>query len=357
MHMSDALISPEVGGVLWIASAALVAVSVKKVKEEYTEKAAPLMGVLGAFVFAAQMINFSIPGTGSSGHLGGGILLAALLGPWAALLTITSILAIQALFFADGGLLALGCNVFNLGVLPCLAAWPLIYKPLAGAVSPVSRNRLFWACFLAAIAGLQLGAFGVVLETRLSGISELPFRQFVLLMQPIHLAIGAVEGLATAAVILFVRAMQPSLLEPAARMPLPAATSPGKRGAARPLLFSLALLAVLTGGMLSWFASSHPDGLEWAASRVSQREELAAPERPVYQSLARVQEKTAFLPDYGFRAPETAEEAPAAEAEAEVWSQVNEGTSLSGLIGGGIVFILLLLLGLPWKRKTPLPSC
>ena len=117
MHMADALISPAVGGAMWAVSAAAVAWCSKKVKEDLDERKVPLMGVLGAFVFAAMMINFTIPGTGSSGHLGGGLLLAVLLGPHAAFLVIASILVVQALFFADGGLLALGCNIFNLGFI------------------------------------------------------------------------------------------------------------------------------------------------------------------------------------------------------------------------------------------------
>ena len=93
----------------------------------------PLMGVLGAFIFAAQMLNFTIPATGSSGHLGGGMILAILLGPYAAFLVMASVLTVQALFFADGGLLALGCNIFNLGFFPCFIAYPFIYKKIVGA--------------------------------------------------------------------------------------------------------------------------------------------------------------------------------------------------------------------------------
>ena len=125
MHMADALISPAVGGTMWAASAAAIGWSARRLRREEAGAGTAgdrtaLMGVLGAFVFAAQMINISIPATGSSGHLGGGILLAALLGPWAALPVIASVLIVQALFFADGGLLALGCNIVNLGVIPCL---------------------------------------------------------------------------------------------------------------------------------------------------------------------------------------------------------------------------------------------
>src|SRR5512138_3185630 len=101
MHMSDALLSPAVGGTLWAAAAGLVAASARRVERDPDPRRAPLMGVMGAFVFAAQMVNFSIPGTGSSGHLGGGLLLAALVGPEAACLVLCSGLGVQALFFAD----------------------------------------------------------------------------------------------------------------------------------------------------------------------------------------------------------------------------------------------------------------
>ena len=199
MHMADALISPEVGGAMWAVTAGLVAWSAKKLKEDPDEGRIPLMGVLGAFIFAAQMINFSIPATGSSGHLGGGMILAALLGPYAAFLTLASVLVVQALFFADGGLLALGCNIFNMGFFTCFVAYPLIYRLIAGTGR--NRNRILAASVLSSAAALQLGAFSVVLQTVASGISELPFGTFVMLMQPIHLAIGIVEGFVTAGVI------------------------------------------------------------------------------------------------------------------------------------------------------------
>ena len=171
-------------------------------------------GFWGRFIFAAQMINFTIPATGSSGHLGGGMILTILLGPYAAFLTMASVLTVQALFFADGGLLALGCNIFNLGFFPCFIAYPFIYKKIAGE-QPTQR-RILAGAMAASILGLQMGAFGVVLETLFSGISELPFSTFVLLMQPIHLAIGIVEGLVTAAVVTFVWKARPEILEMAA---------------------------------------------------------------------------------------------------------------------------------------------
>ncbi|MBI3987261.1 MAG: energy-coupling factor ABC transporter permease, partial [Lentisphaerae bacterium] len=130
MHMADALISPAVGGALWVVSAGLIAFCARKVQQTLRDNLVPLMGVLGAFIFAAQMINFPIPGTGSSGHLGGGLILAILLGPYAAFLVMASVLTVQAFFFADGGLLALGCNIINLGFFPAFMAYPLIYRAM-----------------------------------------------------------------------------------------------------------------------------------------------------------------------------------------------------------------------------------
>jgi cobalt/nickel transport system permease protein len=114
-----------------VVSSGAVAYSVAQIKKEGLEtEHIPVMGVMGAFVFAAQMINFTIPVTGSSGHIGGGIILSAVLGGPAALISITAVLIIQALFFADGGLLALGCNIFNMGVIPCLITYPLLFRPM-----------------------------------------------------------------------------------------------------------------------------------------------------------------------------------------------------------------------------------
>jgi len=340
MHMSDALLSPAVGGAMWAATAGAIAYSSRRVKQQNDDRLVPLMGVLGAFVFAAQMINFSIPGTGSSGHLGGGLLLAILLGPHAAFLTLASVLVVQALFFADGGLLALGCNIFNLGIFPCFIAYPLIYKTLVKKESP--PGTIVLASLLGAVIGLQMGAFGVVLETSLSGISALPFMSFVLLMQPIHLAIGIVEGLVTAAVILYVRSLQPDLLQSTAEV------SPLKTGGGRRVLVGLLLTALVTAGSLSWFASANPDGLEWAIAHVAGVEELEAPANGLYAALTRWQKETAFLPDYSLPTAGDKEEAVAAE---ESWPSVDAGTSLAGVVGGGLTLLLAGLGGLLLRRK------
>ncbi|MCD8163950.1 MAG: energy-coupling factor ABC transporter permease [Synergistaceae bacterium] len=293
MHMSDALLSPSVAFAMCAASGAAIAWSVAKIKkEELSEKKLPIMAVAGAFVFAAQMINFTIPATGSSGHIGGGILLAALLGGAPALLSISAVLVIQCLFFADGGLLALGSNIFNMGVIPCLFVYPLLFKPLMKL--GVSSGRLMFASVVSVVAALQLGAFAVVVETLSSGITALPFSSFVLLMQPIHLAIGLVEGLVTGAVLSFVWKMRPEILESAeSGADIPAGVS---------MKMVLAALTLVTGAILSGFASSYPDGLEWSVMGVTGSDELEA-SGPAFESAAGIQEKTAFMPDYDYAAP------------------------------------------------------
>jgi len=337
MHMADALISPAVGGTMWLAAAGLITWCAKKVKATCDDRLIPMMGVLGAFVFTAQMINFSIPATGSSGHIGGGLLLAALLGPHAAFLVIASVLTVQALFFADGGLLALGCNIFNLGFFPALIAYPLIYRTITQGAE--RGARLWSASIAAAVVGLQLGAFSVVLQTVVSGISDLSFGTFVLLMQPIHLAIGVVEGLATAAVVAFVVRARPEALAPeAARRPI------------RPVLTRLLIAAVLIGGVAGWFASGQLDGLEWAIEKTSGHEEMQAPEEGIDSGLAKVQEKTAFLPGYGFKAAE-ADDAEASAEEPDAWPAVDAGTSVSGLVGGLITLAIAALIGYSLKAR------
>jgi cobalt/nickel transport system permease protein len=341
MHMADALITPAVGGAAWVATAGLTVYSARKLKEDLDDRQIPLMGVLGAFVFAAQMINFTIPATGSSGHLGGGMILAILLGPYAAFLVMASVLTVQALVFADGGLLALGCNIFNLGFFPCFIAYPLIYRKIVERHP--TRGRLVAGSLVAAIVGLQLGAFGVVLETLASSLSALPFFTFALLMQPIHLAIGVVEGLITAAVVTFVWKARPEILE----MAPPAATAAPR--SYRPVLLGLVTLAVVTGGVLSWLASTHPDGLEWAIKGVTGKEELEAPKGGTHESLSSLQEKIAILPDYDFKKPAGEKEAQKAES----WPEVNPGKSLAGIIGGVITLLLAGAIGLGLRKYAP----
>ena len=339
MHMADALISPSVGGTMLAASAGLIAYSSKKLKDEMDDRKIPLMGVMGAFIFAAQMINFTIPATGSSGHLGGGLILSVILGPYAAFLTIASVLLVQALFFADGGLLALGCNIFNLGFFPCFIIYPFVYKKIMG--STITSGKLTAASVISAVLGLQLGAFAVVIETVASGISSLPFGTFVLLMQPIHLAIGLVEGLATAAVVLFIYRAEPEIITENT------GSSGERKISFRKAIITMGVIAVLVGAVMSWFASAYPDGLEWSMAKTAGVEELDSPGHSIYSSLKSLQEKTAFLPDYNFR---TSGEADQQEAGPS-WPAVDSGTSVAGIVGGIITLALAFAIGFILKRR------
>ena len=355
MHMADALLSPVVGGAMCAVSAGTIAYCSGKVRKELDDSKVPLMGVLGAFIFAAQMINFTIPVTGSSGHLGGGLILAILLGPYAAFLTIASVLVVQALFFADGGLLALGCNIFNLGFFPAFIAYPFIYKKLIGRAPTTAKISV--ASIIAAIAGLQMGAFGVVLETIFSGVSSLPFSTFVAMMLPIHLAIGIVEGLVTAAVVSFVYKARPEIMQSALE------AHPIGSHTVRNIALAFLAVAVVTGGIVSWFASKNPDGLEWAITKVTGQEELKGPDQGLHAALNALQEKIAFLPGYSFKKPaEAKREAlqpvtvqPHQAVQPEQKPEAPEdsvGTSVAGLVGGTITLGLALLIGYILKRRN-----
>ena len=340
MHMADALVSPAVAVTMYAASAAAAGVSLVQLHKEeaaapeLAKKKLPTMAVMSALVFAGQMINYTIPGTGSSGHLCGGMLLSAILGPWAGFLSMIVILAIQALFFADGGLLALGANVWNMAFYGCFVGYFLIYRPLMQGklLSGKGRTKLVLASVLGCVVTLQLGALSVVVETSLSGITALPFGAFAALMQPIHLAIGLVEGGITAAVLLFVYQTRPELLQCAS------ASGAKNRCSRRATLAILAAAALVIGGGLSLLASSNPDGLEWSlfgneeagySANMGLDEEAYGAERAAAEKAAAVQEKTYLLPDYNFAGSDSA-----------------AGTSVSGLVGCALVAALAAIISL-----------
>ncbi len=329
MHMADALLAPAVAATMYAASGVAAGFSIRQLKRDDEPQKLPVMAVTAALVFAGQMINYTIPGTGSSGHLCGGMLLSALLGPQAGFLSMIVILAIQCLFFADGGLLALGANIWNMAFYGCFVGYYLIWRPILrsgwfGDGKGAQRARIVTASILGCVVTLQLGAFSVVLETSLSGITELPFGAFVALMQPIHLAIGLVEGLITSAVLLFVHETRPELIQ---------CVEPAKgETAARSLGTVVAILAAVTllvGGGLSLLASANPDGLEWAlfgnaeagyAANMELDEENYGVSSKAADVAGSIQETTAFLPDYAF-----------ADSDAPA------GTTVSGVVGSALV--------------------
>lgn len=332
MHMADALLSPIVGGVFWVASAGMIGVAAKKINKENDTAKTPLMGVMGAFIFAAQMINFAIPGTGSSGHIGGGLLLTAVLGPWRAFLTLASVLVVQCLFFADGGLLALGCNIFNLAFFPAFIAYPFIFRKIAG--DGTKKFSLAVGAIAATVVGLELGAFSVVIQTILSGSSDLPFSSFTLFMLPIHLAIGIVEGVVTFAVLSFVTQVQPSLI-----------SGDSVKSLSRPLTIILTFAALLIGGALSYLASEHPDGLEWSIEKVATSESADAQLHGIQALFASVQERLSFLPDYSFKSTDNAN----GNGESGF---ISLGTSVSGIVGSAIVLLVAFGAGLILRGRA-----
>jgi len=206
MHIPDGFLEPQVWGPMAAATVALIAWSAKKAKEGLREKEIPLMGVMGAFIFAAQMINFPVA-AGTSGHLLGGVLLAVLLGPYAAALVMTCVLVVQCFLFQDGGLTALGANIFNMGIV---AAFPgyWIFALLRGVLR--GDKGYFVGAFLAAWATVVLSAALVAIELSLSGTT--PLTQSLMAMISVHAIIGLFEGGITVAVLRFIRAVRPDLL-------------------------------------------------------------------------------------------------------------------------------------------------
>ena len=332
MHMADALLAPAVAVTMYAASGVTAGVSVNKLRKDETQAKLPVMAVTSAMVFAGQMINYTIPGTGSSGHLCGGLLLSALLGPQAGFLSMIVILAIQCLFFADGGLMALGANCWNMAFYGCFIGYYCIWRPIMRGnmfanmgAKAAARLKIMIAAIAGCVITLQLGAFSVVLETSLSGITDLPFGAFIALMQPIHLAIGLVEGLISAAVLIFVYESRPEMLQ---EMNETAAEVKGRLSLKTTVLI-MAAVALVTGGVLSLFASSHPDGLEWslfgnADEGYNENMGLDEEDYGVQSGLAdaaqSVQDTTAFLPDYAFADNDSA-----------------AGTTVSGIVGSVMV--------------------
>ena len=341
MHMADALLAPAVAATMYAASAVTAGVSVHQLRKDDEPQKLPTMAVTSALVFAGQMINYTIPGTGSSGHMCGGMLLSALLGPQAGFLSMIVILTIQCLFFADGGLMALGANIWNMAFYGCFVGYYLIWRPMIqGGGGLKTCARIILASVLGCVLTLQLGAFSVVLETTLSGITELPFGAFLALMQPIHLAIGLIEGAVTAAVLVFVYESRPELLRD-----VDASAAPAKRSL-RTTLIILAAVAAVVGGGLSLLASSNPDGLEWAlfgneeagyGANMGLDEENFGVSSSAADTAAAIQESTSILPDYSFAGSESA-----------------AGTTVSGLVGSAMVAgvaVLICLAGGFFRRK------
>lgn len=269
MHLGNGIICPVTGIPMLAIAAGTAFYAFKKFKNQNSNNNIFLITTLTILCFALQMINFAIPLTGSSGHIIGGILLSALIGPYAAFLAMCSILIVQSVFFADGGLLALGCNIFNMGFLACFVAYPFIYKLLA------KRNKPMLAAVISSIAALQLGSIAVVLEAFLSNsIQSSAILSFTGLMQAIHLPIGIVEGVITGGIV-----------------------SLSKVISEKKLSSSFAISSIILASVIAQYASTKPDGLEWSLLNISDYV-VAQTQWSLYSISEAVQSKLAFLQSF-----------------------------------------------------------
>ena len=271
MHIPDGFLSTLMAVILWAVSAISVAYALRRVGKDLGERQVPLMGVLAAAIFAGQMLNFSVTG-GTSGHLLGAALATILLDPWAAVIVLTSVVSIQALIFQDGGLLALGANLFNMAVIGVTVSY-FVYTSLQKLARGKSWG-VFAGGFAAAWLSIVVASLAAALELALSGTS--PANIAVPAMGGIHMLIGIGEGLITIGALAFLYAARGDLLRSGGAAP---------KGGAAVWIFGLGIAALLA--VLSPLASAHPDGLEWVAA---QKGFLETARTPLYN----------LIPDYTF---------------------------------------------------------
>lgn len=310
MHIPDGFLSVWISLALWAIALVTLSYALRQVNRALGERHVPLMGVLAAAIFAGQMLNFSVTG-GTSGHLVGAALATALLGPWASIVVMSCVVAVQALVFQDGGLLALGANLVNMAIIGVAVAH------FAYTTSRHLFQRKHWAlpvsAFVAGWLSVFVASLACALELALSGTS--PASIAVPAMAGVHALIGIGEGLITAGALLFVRAVRPDLLQQDK-----SATRTGDSARAV-WVGGLAIAVILT--LIAPWASSHPDGLEWVAE---QHGFLENAHGPLYQ----------IIPDY--LVPGIADERIA--------------TILAGIIGVVIVSVTAFGVGSAHRRRN-----
>ncbi len=253
MHIPDGFLSPVVAIVGWLLAVAAIAYALRQTRWQLGEKQIPLMGVLAAFIFAAQAINFPVAG-GTSGHLLGGTLAAIVLGPWAAVLVMTSVIGVQALVFQDGGLLALGFNIVNMGILTAFTGH-LIYQVVRKILGE-GRNSLLAAGAVGAWISVMVGAAATATELALSGASPLGIA--LPAMAGVHVLIGVGEALITVGALAFLYAARRDLLNIGESAP----------AQARAGWAAIGLGLALVVAALSPLASASPDGLNRVAANL-----------------------------------------------------------------------------------------
>ena len=294
MHMANELLSvPVAAGTLAIAAGGLGLIC-KKVSRVVSSDKLPLMGILGAFIFAAQMVNFQLPAMpGTSGHMVGAVLLAIILGPHLAAIVISSVIIVQCLIFQDGGLLALGCNIINMALVPSYVGY-FLYKAVTAGQS--SGRRTYIGAMLACVVAVESGAVLVPIEATLSGVLAVPFSTFLITMVGVHFLVGLVEGLITVAVLGYIQQVRPDLVLD---------SLPGKiRLSRKMVLVTLLVFAMIAAAGLSLLASKMPDGLEWSyRERPNQPDfkPIITNENTTINAVDRLQSKYTPMPDYTVR--------------------------------------------------------
>ena len=330
MHMANELLSvPVAAGTLAIAAGGLGLIC-RKAKQVITSDKIALMGIMGAFVFAAQMINFQLPAMpGTSGHMVGAVLLAIILGPHAGAIAISSVVIVQCLIFQDGGLLALGCNIINMALIPSYLGF-FLYKSFTAG--PFSSLRTHIGAMLACMIAIEVGAVLVPIQAALSGVLVVPFSTFLITMLGVHFLVGFVEGLITVAVLGYIQQVRPDIV---------GESLVGKvRLSKKAVLASLAIFTIVTAAGLSLFACGFPDGLEWSyMERPDQPdfEAMVSNEDPAIAKTDDLQTRYSPLPDYSIR---TSGIGKVTEEEVNVaagW------TSFAGVTGAGLTMLLVWL--------------
>lgn len=340
MHMANELLSvPVATGTLAMAAGALGLIC-RKVRQVIAADKLALMGILGAFVFAAQMVNFQIPAMpGTSGHMVGAVLLAIILGPHLGTVVISSVIIIQCLIFQDGGLLALGCNIINMGLVPCYLGY-FLYKVIT--TGQFSSLKSYIGAMLACLIAMEAGAILVPIQAALSGVLVIPFPTFLITMIGVHFLIGFIEGLITVTVLAYLQQVRPDVVIDCL---------PGKvRLSRKAVLITLAAFTVITAAGLSLLASDFPDGLEWSyAERPDQPnfESIVSNEDPAVDAVDDFQSKYSLMPDYSAR-PSKLGQVAVQEADLSAgW------TSFAGVVGSAVTMGLIWLAAWILRKRRP----
>ena len=218
MHIPDGFIDADISAAAALVAVGGVAVCVKQAGATLEDRHVPLAGLVAAYVFAAQMLNFPVA-AGTSGHLLGGVLAAVLVGPWAGALCVSVVLAVQALVFADGGVSALGLNVVNMALIGALGGY-VLFRALR-ALLPSSHIGVVLAAGVAAGISVPMASLGFVGEYALGGVADVSLGAVLAAMTAVHVLIGIGEGVITALTVAAVLAVRPDLVHGASHLARP----------------------------------------------------------------------------------------------------------------------------------------